>query len=61
MSIDTKTFNFLSILTALVVIGYVGASIYAFASSAATWQQFSGAIGPIAGTLTGYWLRGSAA
>lgn len=59
MTIESKQFNFLSILTALVVLGYVGASIYAFTTSAATWQEFSGAVGPIAGTFMGYWLRGS--
>jgi len=40
-----KQFNFLSILTAIVVLGYLGASIYAFISNAATWQEFSGAVG----------------
>lgn len=54
-----KQFNFLSILTAIVVLGYLGASIYAFIANAATWQEFSGAVGPIAGALLGYWLGGN--
>lgn len=56
--IDDKTFDFLSIMTAAVVLLYVGASIYAFAQQQTTWQDFSGAIGPIAGMLLGYWVRG---
>ena len=53
-----KTFNFLSWLTALVVLGYVGISAYAFTKASVTWQDFSGAVGPLAGALLGYWLRG---
>ena len=56
---EVKQFNFLAILTALVVLLYVGASVYAFISHAATWQEFSGAIGPIAGMFAGYWLKGT--
>ncbi|MEN6540839.1 MAG: hypothetical protein ABFC67_14625 [Mizugakiibacter sp.] len=58
MSLETRQFNFLSVLTAIVVVGYVVASGWAFVQHAATWQEFSGAVGPIAGTLLGYWLRG---
>lgn len=36
MTLDTRQFNFLSILTALVVLGYVGAAVYAFSVSLAT-------------------------
>jgi hypothetical protein len=57
-NIDLKTFDFLSILTALVVLLYVGASIYAFAQGQSTWQDFSGAVGPMAGMLLGYWVKG---
>ena len=59
MTLDAKQFNFLSILTALVVVGYLGVSIYAFVQAKVTWQEFSSAIGPVAGALMGYWLRGS--
>ena len=54
----TKQFNFLSILTGIVVLAYIGASVYAFIQAKATWQEFSSAIGPLAGALMGYWLRG---
>jgi hypothetical protein len=60
MAIETKQFNFLAVLTGIVVLGYVGVSAAAFLRSVTTWQDFSGAAGPIAGTLLGYWLRGSA-
>lgn len=58
---EKTQFNFLAILTALVVLGYLGVSGYAFAVNLATWAEFSGAIGPLAGALLGYWLRGAQA
>jgi hypothetical protein len=58
MDIAGKTFNFVSILTALVVLGYVVTGAIAFGLRIASWEQFSGAIGPIAGTLLGYFLKG---
>jgi len=61
MSLESRQFNFLSILTAVVVIGYVVASGFAFVKGGASWQEFSGAVGPITGTLLGYWLRGRGA
>ena len=53
-----REFNFLAALTGIVVLMYVGASIYALAQRGLTWADFSGAIGPIAGLLIGYWVRG---
>lgn len=58
MSIERNEFNFLSILTGLVVLGYVGVSAYVLINHATTWQDFSGAVGPIAGMLLGYWVKG---
>lgn len=60
MSEDTskREFNFLAALTAIVVLIYVGASSIALVRSVVTWQDFSGAVGPIAGLLLGYWVRG---
>lgn len=56
---DIKEFNFLSWLTGIVVLLYIGASIVSFMKSAITWQDFSGAVGPMAGLLLGYWVRGA--
>lgn len=50
--------NPVAVLTIVVVVVYGGASAWAFAASGITWQEFSGAVGPIAGTLLGYWMRG---
>jgi hypothetical protein len=58
MDILGKTFSFVRTLTALVVLGYVAISGYAFAAQGISWQEFSGAIGPIAGMLLGYWIKG---
>ena len=56
--IERRWFTFLSWLTGLVVGAYVAASIYALIKNGLPWSDFSGAVGPIAGTLMGYWLRG---
>ena len=58
MDIAGKTFNLVAVLTAIVVLGYVAVSGIAFAMSATTWTEFSGAVGPIAGMLLGYFIRG---
>lgn len=54
----TRQFNFLATLTALVVLGYVGTSVYAFVTAGLDWKDFSGTVGPLAGLLLGYWVRG---
>ena len=53
-----RTDKFIAYMTALVVLGYLAVSGYAMFKSTIGWADFSGAIGPIAGTLMGYWLRG---
>lgn len=58
MSDSTRQFNFLAALTALVVLFYVGASIYALSQKWLTWNDFSGTVGPMACLLLGYWVRG---
>jgi hypothetical protein len=55
---EARQFNFTAALTAVIVVGYVGASAYAFALNITSWQEFSGTVGPIAGTMLGYWFRG---
>lgn len=55
---ERTEFNFLSILTALVVLAYVGVSAYSLFAGGASWQDFSGAVGPLAGMLLGYWVKG---
>lgn len=53
--------KFIGWLTAIVTLLYVGASAYAFARSEIDFPTFSGAVGPIVGTLVGYFIRGSKA
>lgn len=55
---DSKSFGFLSWLTGIVVLLYIGAAIVALAKGTIAWQEFSGAVGPMAGLLLGYWVRG---
>ena len=58
MSDSTRQFNFLAALTAVVVIPYVGASIYALVQRGFTGADFYGTVGPIACLMLGYWVRG---
>jgi len=58
MNLDIKQFNFLSILTAIVVMSYVGVAVFAFFEGTLTWSEFTGAVGTQSGLLLGYWLRG---
>ena len=54
-----STDKFIAYLTAIVVLGYMAASIYAFMRNGLAWADFSGAIGPVAGTQLGYFIRGA--
>lgn len=60
MSIETRQFNFMLSMTAIVILVLVGAAVYALVSGLITWKEFAAAIAPIATGLTGYWLRGVA-
>lgn len=51
--------KFIGWLTGIVVLGYMAASAYSFMHSNITWADFSGAVGPIVGTLVGYFIRGN--
>ena len=51
--------KYLAWLTAIVTLGYLVTSAYAMFKSTIGWADFSGAIGPIAGTLLGSFVRGT--
>lgn len=57
MNIDQRRFNFLAIMTLLVVVLYVAASAVALYQGAIGFQQFKDDIGPSVTMLLGYWLR----
>jgi len=56
--LDKKTFDFLSALTGVVVVVYLGAWIYALVSGKAAIGDFVKDVGPITAMLIGYWARG---
>lgn len=58
MMMSDKKSNFLAWLTGIVVLLYIGASMFALYRSQIDWQQFSCVVGPIAGLLLGYLVRG---
>lgn len=55
---NDKTFDFLSILTAVVVLAYLSTGVYSFVTGRITWEVFAGAFGSPATMLLGYWVRG---
>lgn len=57
--LERKTFDFLSILTALVVALYIGTAVWAMVNEVITWQDFLAAVGSPASLLLGYWVRGA--
>lgn len=57
--LDKKTFDFVSILTGVVVLVYLGTGVYALATKMITWEVFAGAFGSPATMLLGYWVRGT--
>ena len=58
MSIESRQFDFLSAMTAVVVLVYMGAAVYALVSGKVNFEMFSAAIGGPAATLLGFWVRG---
>jgi hypothetical protein len=54
----TSEFTFVRGMTGVVVFLYVAAAATALAVKMITWQEFNAAVGPLAGTLLGYWIRG---
>lgn len=55
---QAKTFNFLSVLTGIVVLVYLATGVYALVSGMINWEVFAGAFGSPATMLLGYWVRG---
>lgn len=58
MSLDGKQFNFLSILTGVVVLAYLTAWGYALVSGKSDITAFVRDVGPTVTLLIGYWARG---
>lgn len=56
--LERKTFDFLAILTFLVVMLYVGAHVWAMTAGVIRFAEFVTNVGPMAGLLLGYWVRG---
>lgn len=57
--IEQRTFDFLSILTLLVVLLYVGLHAWGLIAGRLTFADLTANIGPMAGLLLGYWVRGA--
>lgn len=55
---EARRLDFLALLTIAVTLVYVGAAAWTLIEDGISFDQFSTAIGPLAGLLVGYWVRG---
>lgn len=60
MTLDAKQFNFVSVLTGIFTLVYLGGAIFALVTSAITFDRFLTVVGTPALPLFGYWARGNA-
>lgn len=60
-TLQKKTFDFLSILTGVVMLVWMATGVYALVTDKIGWEVFAGAIGSPATMLLGYWVRGKQA
>lgn len=56
--LERRTFDFLAILTVLVVLMYVGMHVWGVLSGLLKFSDLTTNVGPMAGMLLGYWVRG---
>lgn len=59
MTLETRQFNFISILTGVVVTTFVGVASASYLMGIITWTQYSGSVVPLATGLIGFWIRGN--
>lgn len=55
---DKKIVNMLGVLTIIIMLLYVGISSFSYISGNINFETFTVVVGPIAGTLLGYWIKG---
>lgn len=55
-TINGRQFDFLSILTGVVVVAYLGAAVYALVAQKISFEAFAAAVGAPVSTLLGFWV-----
>ena len=55
---EAKQFDFLSALTGVVVLVFLGAAVYALVEMKISFEVFAAAVGSPASALIGFWVRG---
>ena len=55
-TIEMKTFDFLSIMTGIMVLTFLGAATYSLIAAKITWAIYSAAIGSPTLALIAYWV-----
>lgn len=57
---DDRQYDFLSVLTGVVVLIFLGAAVYSLVTKQITFEVFAAAVGSPASALIGFWVRGKA-
>lgn len=55
MSLESKQFNFMLAMTAVVVLVLLGAAVFSLVTGIITWKEFAAATVPMATGFGGYW------
>lgn len=50
-------FSLLAALTLIILLAYLGISVWAFVTGKATYSEVAASIGPVAGTLVAFWVK----
>jgi len=57
VALTKKAIDWLAVLTAITLLGYLGIGSYALIIGKIDYAAYVGAIGPIVGMLVGFWIR----
>ena len=57
-TLDKKIINYLGALTVIILLSYIGIITYSYLLKLITYENYITVVGPISGTLLGYWIRG---
>lgn len=55
MTTETRQFNFMLSMTAIVILVLLGAAVYSLVTGLISWKEFAAAVIPMATGFGGYW------
>lgn len=55
MTTETRQFNFMLSMTAIVILVLLGAAVFSLVTGLISWKEFAAAVIPMATGFGGYW------